>query len=426
MGIYIGGEEVGTIISDIIPPNTTYVDNKAVAGEDLVAGDRIWQSGNSVTIKSTEDGLSGSYLSLSPNNKTLAVCNNTSSSKPYLKLYNVEDMDNITEIENPTIMPTSYTYACSWSPDSRYLAIAGGANDKIIVYDTQTIPYQKIEMPEETDYISGERFDVKFSPNGKLLIVSRWTSSHPYLKNSLFIYDTTTTPFTKLLNPTNLPTDNDGISAISFSDDGTKLAIPGYDQKTLYVYEVNNTTLTLFGSKRFGSNDNLTGCAFKHSSNTEIVVSNTSYSKEYGYLFLLDVSTPNFVKIKDFKYSGYYAYYPTWSFDNKILTCSNGDGNRVVIDANNNKVVCVGSYAQSTIIPSVARSNASFSNDNKYLWLIGQYGTVAYNVENLLKVFKYSSGNDWKQQLLGIAGENIQAGQSGKVYYLFNGPSPRI
>ncbi len=99
---------------------------------------------------------------------------------------------------------------------------------------------------------TGNAFGCAFNHNGTRLAVAHYSS--PYIT----IYDTTTTPYTKLSNPTALPTDSS--TGCAFNHDGTRLAVThdsspyitayGVLYDTPLAYKANNLLSGLAG--RYG------------------------------------------------------------------------------------------------------------------------------------------------------------------------------
>ena len=86
-------------------------------------------------------------------------------------------------------------------------------------------------LPDPTTLPTGIGYGCAFNHDGTRLAVAHYSS--PYIT----IYDTTTTPYTKLQNPTTLPTDTG--NGCAFNHDGTRLAVAHDNSPFITAYRVS-------------------------------------------------------------------------------------------------------------------------------------------------------------------------------------------
>ena len=122
----------------------------------------------------------------------------------------------------------------AWKPDGTRLAIAHGKSPRITIYDTTTTPYTKISNPDTLP--AGNANGCSWSPDGKRLAVAHSTS--PYMT----VYNTEATPYTKLTNPASLPTGTGNDCA--WSADGERLAIGHASSRYLSIYNTTTSPYT--------------------------------------------------------------------------------------------------------------------------------------------------------------------------------------
>lgn len=130
----------------------------------------------------------------------------------------------------PNTLPVGAGYSCAFSPDGTRLAVSHLNSPYITVYDTTTTPYTKLANPDTLPAGSGN--GCAFSPDGTRLAVAHQNSPN------ITIYDTTTTPYTKLANPGTLPAGTG--NGCAFSPDGAWLAV-GHDASPyITIYNGSN------------------------------------------------------------------------------------------------------------------------------------------------------------------------------------------
>ena len=106
-------------------------------------------------------------------------------------------------------------------------------------------------LPDPTTLPTGNGRGCAFNHDGTRLVVAHFTS--PYIT----IYDTTTTPYTKLPNPTTLPTSTG--YGCAFNHDGTRLAVAHNSSPYITAYGV------LYGTPlAYKANNLLSGLAGRY------------------------------------------------------------------------------------------------------------------------------------------------------------------
>jgi hypothetical protein len=127
---------------------------------------------------------------------------------------------------NATTLPTGTGFGCAFNHNGTRLAVAHGGSPYITIYDTTTTPYTKLSNP--TTLPASNAWGCAFNHDGTRLAVAHEGS--PYIT----IYDTTTTPYTKLSNPTTLPAGN--AFGCAFNHDGTRLAVAHISSPYITIY----------------------------------------------------------------------------------------------------------------------------------------------------------------------------------------------
>ena len=128
----------------------------------------------------------------------------------------------------PTTLPAGRAYGCAFNHNGTRLAVAHDSSPYITIYDTTTTPYTKLSNPTTLPASDGR--GCAFNHDGTRLAVAH--SSSPYIT----IYDTTTTPYTKLSNPTTL-TGSSGYGC-AFNHNGIRLAVAHYSSPYITAYGV--------------------------------------------------------------------------------------------------------------------------------------------------------------------------------------------
>jgi WD40 repeat protein len=159
-------------------------------------------------------------MAFSPDEKTLAIGQESGTVKRTVKLLDIEDLKNITVRKDNVFSSSARNVSLSFSPDGRYLAFAtiSGTNQdegKIIVLDLNNGK----ELLNSKEF--GWGYFASFSPDGKMLVASGmdYNDKTKTRDNSLIFYDTTTWKEIKRL--IKYPA---GIAGLNFSKDGRLLA----------------------------------------------------------------------------------------------------------------------------------------------------------------------------------------------------------
>jgi len=113
----------------------------------------------------------------------------------------------------------------AWSPDGRYIGMAGGAAQRVIVWDTQS---RSIEFASGTLGVPGFAFSaIDFSPNGATLAVSS--------KTAMWVYDTKTWELVRPLIPhTGRPS-----WVTKFTNDGSELVTAQAHSGRVRIYDTS-------------------------------------------------------------------------------------------------------------------------------------------------------------------------------------------
>ena len=169
--------------------------------------------------------------SWSPNNRYLAVAH---ESTPYITIYDWSSGSPV-KISDPATLPTGAGTSCAWSPDGRYLAVMHAINPCITIYDWSTGSPVKISDPAtlppdgSSNYPDGSTGYVAWSPSGRYLAVAHGSS--PYLT----IYDWSSGAPVKITNPATLPTG--AASGVAWSPNGRYLAVGHSNSPYITIYD---------------------------------------------------------------------------------------------------------------------------------------------------------------------------------------------
>lgn len=173
----------------------------------------------------------------SPNSQYLAVAHDIS---PYLSLYERNGY-TITKLTNPSTLPTGRARGAAWSPDGRFLVIGHAGSPYISIYEATTsssnsgVVYVKLANPS-TLPTAGAIYSAAFSPDGSYLTIVGDTS--PFIN----IYSISNRTFTKLSDPSSLPT---GTSrSVAWSPDSGYVAVAHDSSPYITLYSNSSGTLT--------------------------------------------------------------------------------------------------------------------------------------------------------------------------------------
>lgn len=211
----------------------TYYEN--IAKGDLVTTRRYFGFDTLLPIDTPNDLPTtgqANGIAYSPDDKYLAI---GWTSSPYLLIYK-RNGDTFTKLANPSVLPLTSVKEVKFSPDGQYLAVqsaGGGTSNKPIgtVYkiDSATDTFTGTVLKQ--GQYSGE--DVVWSPDSRYVIFTMTINT--------FIYKRSGDTFTLLSADLNLSND---IEHMSFSNDGAYLAVGHAYSPYLAIYKVNSTTDT--------------------------------------------------------------------------------------------------------------------------------------------------------------------------------------
>ena len=178
----------------------------------------------------TDPTGNGRGVDFSPDGNYLAVAHNTS---PFLSIYEIS-MDSLTKIDDPLDLPAGTGRGVSFSADNNYLAVAHSTAPCLTIYERDGATFTKLDLLEApTDVSYHSAYGVSFSPDNNYLAVAH---------NHLTIYEISEGIFTKLPDPSDLPTNAD---SVSFSADNNYLAVGSDAASTpLIIYRRSGDSFT--------------------------------------------------------------------------------------------------------------------------------------------------------------------------------------
>ncbi|CAM4408300.1 WD40 repeat domain-containing protein [Paenibacillus xylanexedens] len=130
--------------------------------------------------------------------------------------------------------PTSAPRAVAYSTDGVYMVAVQNSSPYINIYKLSGGVYTKLTNP--TTLPTGDSYGVSFSVDGTYLAVAHSTS--PYVT----IYKRSGDTFTKLANPSSLPTGN--ARKVAFSQSGTYMAVAHFTTPYVTIYKRSGDTFT--------------------------------------------------------------------------------------------------------------------------------------------------------------------------------------
>lgn len=330
-------------------------------------------------------------------------------------VYRVSE-NTYTKLPAPNIPPSYSVSIMKWNPSGTRLAV--GLNDDytssdqlmLYIYDTTTTPFSKIadpDVPIKKTRISDEFpiYGLAWNPTGTRLAVSKATSPN------LIIYDATTTPYTKLSSPT---TEVRG-QKIEWNPDGTKLAVATREGRP-NGYIIYDTTTTPFSVYTDGGD---TGFIIGYSvtwkpDGTRLAVGMTSSP----YIAIYDTSTLPYTKITDpatMPTNSYPAYECAW----------NPDGTKLAFDRLWIYDTTATPYTLISVPTGSKHGGCAWNNDGTKIAAgrigntMGDLPAVCVFKHEVVAVPAYNRLDTANYPWYGFANENIEQGENGEAVILF-------
>ena len=256
----------------------------------------------------------------------------------------------------PLVTATATRYSCAFSPDGTRLAVGAGASPYLYIYDTTTVPYTKLADPstKPTGTVNG----LSWSPDGTRLAVAHNTSPR------ITVYNTTTVPYTKLTNPANLP----GFNAddCAFSPDGTKLTVVVGGTATgarVVVYDTTTSPYTRLTDVSSYPTQYARGCAYSPDGTRLAVGANTS-----PYIYLYDTTTVPYTKLDNSVFSALppnVVWGVAWSPNGNLLAVGTSSSPYIVFYDTSSSTYT--KLSNPSTLPAGTVKHCAFSRDSKYL-----------------------------------------------------------
>lgn len=173
-----------------------------------------------------------------------------------------EDVSNL--IDSTSLEQFGFSYACAISPDNKFIYVQSTDVSKSIVYNTET--KEQFSLPDDININIGK---ASFTPDGRYLALP--LQSSPYL----IIYDTSTMPFTRVdISTINTVTH----WAVAFSPDGKYMAVSLGSSPYGVVYDISagfNNLVKLNATSILSGNSQ--SCAFSPDSRYVTFTSNGNF-----------------------------------------------------------------------------------------------------------------------------------------------------
>ena len=199
-----------------------------------------YDGGNWITLSNIAVSMVGGGASIKKLRTETVVAQNTFAAGDTAHI--ISATGTVTpEINAVSTLPAGAGNGAAFNHDGTRCAIAHVTSPYVTIYDTTTSPWTKIANPSTLP--TGNGYGAAFNHDGTRCAITHYTS--PFVT----IYDTTTSPWTKIANPSKLPTGT-GYGA-AFNHDGTRCAITHdtspfvtiYDfiYNTPFAFNANNT-----------------------------------------------------------------------------------------------------------------------------------------------------------------------------------------
>lgn len=156
-----------------------------------------------------------------PDGSMLAV---TMLTAPYVRLYDA----NLAKLTDPAILPTGGGHSIAFSSDGSLFAIAHFTSPYVTIYNSDT----RAKLPDPPSLPTSNGWGIAFSSNGLMAVGLEAT---PYIA----VYNTST--WARKADPAILPPDS-VLGPLSFSPDGSLLAVPHNSSPCLTVYQTATMT----------------------------------------------------------------------------------------------------------------------------------------------------------------------------------------
>ena len=180
------------------------------------------------------------------------------------------------EINAVSTLPTGLGNGVAFNHDGTRCAIAHYASPYITIYDTTTSPWTKIANPSTLP--TGTGYGVAFNHDGTRCAIAH--SSSPYIT----IYDTTTSPWTKIADPSTLSTSTG--NGVAFNHDGTRCAITRSSSPYITIYDTTTSPWTKIADPSMLPTGTGNGVAFNHDGTRCAIAYNSSpYVIIYDFIY---------------------------------------------------------------------------------------------------------------------------------------------
>lgn len=201
----------------------------------------------------------------------------------------VKGIETYTKMANPSPLPsfgTNQGYSCTFSPDGTRLAVGGAGSEYLAIYNTTTTPFTKISAPVNA---GNSPRNTAFSPDGTRFVVPFWGAQ------AVYVYDTSTEPYTVLYrNLQGIGSSLSAPTACAFSPDGRRLAIGGSSSKYLAIYDTTTAPYTKLADPSTLPTGDVYGCAFSPDGTRLAVAHLTS-----PYITIYDTTTTPYTKLSN-------------------------------------------------------------------------------------------------------------------------------
>jgi len=201
--------------------------------------------------------------------------------------------DNITYFQNftftrltdPIDVPANGVVGCSFSSDDTYLAVVSTGNPQLIIYKRTGDTFTKLADPTSIPTI-GSSYDCQFSPdNSYLVLVNNGNSPE------VFIYKRNQDVFTAMINPLTLPA---SAYRCAWSPDGTYLAFALETNPQVAIYKRVGDVFTLLTNPVSLPAGGCTNCCFDPSGTYLVFTCNSA-----PYFVIYKRTGDTFTKLAD-------------------------------------------------------------------------------------------------------------------------------
>jgi WD40 repeat protein len=150
-------------------------------------------------------------------------------------------VDSFTKLADPSTLPPNSAQAVSYSNNGRYLVVAHQSSPYVTAYVRSGNSLTALSSSAFDILPSGTVYSIAFTQDDQYLALGAFSATSGI--NNLYVYKVQGDTFTKIADPSSLPAGNN-VQGLSWSPDGTYLAVGTNSSDFLVVYKRSGDTLS--------------------------------------------------------------------------------------------------------------------------------------------------------------------------------------